>query len=102
VWVSAAAKAGWGNSTSPDPARPGGQRGMLERDYTRSRVRVGRRNGSGPTQPARWMEIVPVPVRLADSIFSHAAKAIEIEDIEMRVTELERSIGESNRQFSEP
>jgi hypothetical protein len=29
--------------------------------------------------------------RVADSIFNHAAKAIEIEDIEARVTELERA-----------
>ena len=32
-----------------------------------------------------------VRVRAADSIFSHAAKAIEIEDIEARVSELERA-----------
>lgn len=31
-----------------------------------------------------------VRVRAAEAIFSHAAKAIEIEDIEARVTELER------------
>jgi hypothetical protein len=31
-----------------------------------------------------------VRARVADSIFNHAAKAIEIEDIEARVTELER------------
>jgi len=30
-------------------------------------------------------------VRAADSIFNHAAKAIEIEDIEARVSELERA-----------
>jgi len=33
--------------------------------------------------------------RVADSIFNHAAKAIEIEGIEARVTELER-IARSN------
>jgi hypothetical protein len=32
-----------------------------------------------------------VRARVADSIFNHAAKAIEIEDIEARVTELERA-----------
>jgi transposase-like protein len=32
-----------------------------------------------------------VRARVADSIFNHAAKAIEIEDIEARVTELERT-----------
>jgi len=32
-----------------------------------------------------------VRVRAADSIFSHAAKAIEIEDIEARLSELERA-----------
>ena len=31
-------------------------------------------------------------VRAADSVLDHAAKAIEIEDIEVRVTELERSL----------
>jgi transposase-like protein len=32
-----------------------------------------------------------VRVRAAEAIFNHAAKAIEIEDIEVRVTELERA-----------
>jgi hypothetical protein len=32
-----------------------------------------------------------VKARVADSIFNHASKAIEIEDIEARVTELERA-----------
>jgi hypothetical protein len=32
-------------------------------------------------------------VRAADSIFNHAAKFIEIEDIEARVAELERTAG---------
>ena len=32
-----------------------------------------------------------VRARVADSIFNHAAKAIEIEDIEARVAELERA-----------
>jgi transposase-like protein len=36
-----------------------------------------------------------VKVRTAEAIFNHAAKAIEIEDIEARVAELERSVGES-------
>ena len=35
----------------------------------------------------------PTRVRAADSIFNHAAKAIEIEDIEARVSELERAAG---------
>jgi hypothetical protein len=30
---------------------------------------------------------------VADSIFNHAAKAIEIEDIEARVSELEKAAG---------
>jgi hypothetical protein len=34
-----------------------------------------------------------VKVRAAEAIFNHAAKAIEIEDIEVRVTELERAAG---------
>jgi hypothetical protein len=32
-----------------------------------------------------------VKARVADSIFNHAAKAIEIEDIEARVADLERA-----------
>ena len=36
-----------------------------------------------------------VRARVADSIFNHAAKAIEIEDIEARVAELERAAGSS-------
>jgi hypothetical protein len=34
-----------------------------------------------------------VKARVADSIFNHAAKAIEIEDIEARVSALEQSVG---------
>jgi hypothetical protein len=34
-----------------------------------------------------------VRARVADSIFNHVAKAIEIEDIEARVSELERMAG---------
>src|ERR1019366_3360630 len=36
-----------------------------------------------------------VRARVADSIFNHSAKAIEIEDIDARVTELERAAGTS-------
>ena len=36
-----------------------------------------------------------VRVRAAEAILNHAAKAIEIEDIEARVTELEQSLAES-------
>src|SRR6202011_3489818 len=38
-----------------------------------------------------------VRVRAAEAIFNHAAKAIEIEDIEARVSELERIAGERNQ-----
>jgi len=38
-----------------------------------------------------------VRVRAADSIFNHAAKAIEIDDIEARVQELERAVKTSGR-----
>jgi hypothetical protein len=37
-----------------------------------------------------------VKVRAAEAIFNHAAKAIEIEDIEERVSELERAAGGQN------
>jgi hypothetical protein len=37
-----------------------------------------------------------VRARVADSIFNHAAKAIEIEDIEARVCELERAAETNN------
>ena len=36
-----------------------------------------------------------VRVRAADSIFNHAAKAIEIEDLEARVADLERALNDS-------
>ena len=39
-----------------------------------------------------------VKVRAAEAIFNHAAKAIEIEDIEARVSALERTTAESNQQ----
>jgi transposase-like protein len=39
-----------------------------------------------------------VRARVADSIFAHASKAIEIEDIEARVSELERAT-EAAKQF---
>jgi len=38
-----------------------------------------------------------VRVRAADSVLNHAAKAIEIEDIEARVTALEASNGQDRR-----
>jgi hypothetical protein len=38
-----------------------------------------------------------VKVRAAEAIFNHAAKAIEIEDIEARVSELERATEVSKR-----
>jgi len=37
-------------------------------------------------------------VRAADSVLDHSGKAIEVEDIEVRVAELERSLGESPAQ----
>jgi hypothetical protein len=39
-----------------------------------------------------------VRVRAADSIFNHAAKAIELEDIEARLSELER-VAEASREM---
>ena len=43
-----------------------------------------------------------VRVRAADSIFNHAAKAIEIEDIEARVSELERAAEASKQHLQKP
>ena len=43
-----------------------------------------------PTAPAASR------IRAADSVLGHAAKAIEIEDIEVRVSELERAAESSN------
>jgi len=42
-----------------------------------------------------------VRVRAADPIFNHAAKAIEIEDIDARLSELERA-SEASRQMTKP
>jgi hypothetical protein len=44
-----------------------------------------------PTAPAA------VRLRAADLVFTHGAKSIEIEDIEARVSELERAAEEANR-----
>jgi hypothetical protein len=38
-------------------------------------------------------------VRAAEAVLSHAAKAIEIEDIEVRVTELEKAARDSQSRF---
>jgi F0F1-type ATP synthase delta subunit len=38
-----------------------------------------------------------VKVRAAEAIFNHAAKALEIEDIESQVSELERATEASNQ-----
>jgi hypothetical protein len=38
-------------------------------------------------------------VRAADSVLSHAAKAIELEDIEARVSELERAAEEASKKI---
>jgi hypothetical protein len=40
--------------------------------------------------------LASVKVRAAEAIFNHAAKAIEIEDIEARVSQLERAAGGQN------
>jgi hypothetical protein len=41
-------------------------------------------------------------VRAADSILNHTAKAIEIEDMEARVSELERAANEANPSWRKP
>ena len=40
-----------------------------------------------------------VRVRAAEAVFNHAAKAIELEDMEARISELERSAGVSNGKY---
>lgn len=70
-----------------------------QRDTAGQHVRCGgaadRTGGTLPGVLGNWSHgessVASVKVRAAEAIFNHAAKAIEIEDIEARVSELERA-----------
>jgi transposase-like protein len=63
--------------------------------YSQSRARLQQACGAAVSTLLKVMVDPSTPpstrVRAADSVLDHAAKAIEIEDIEVRVTDLERA-----------
>jgi transposase-like protein len=63
--------------------------------FRQSVARLQQASGAAVSTLLKVMVDVNTPhstrVRAADSVLDHAAKAIEIEDIEVRVTELERA-----------
>jgi hypothetical protein len=70
--------------------------------FGQSIARLARLQQASSAAVSRLLEIMEDPeapastrVRAADSVLDHAAKAIEIEDIEARVSELERVQAES-------
>jgi hypothetical protein len=60
-----------------------------------ARAYSGRQARQFPRSSKSWLTRTPAStkVRAADSVLDHGAKAIEIEDIEARVAELERASG---------
>jgi hypothetical protein len=90
------------------------QRIRLQRANPGGRQQYGHSRPAGSAEGAVWRSAAAttllktlidastpasVRVRAADSIFNHAAKAIEIEDIEARLSELERA-AEASRQMT--
>ena len=67
--------------------------------FSQSVARLQQMSGAAVTTLGKIMVDANAPaasrVRAADSILDHAAKAIEIEDIEVRVSELERAAEQS-------
>ena len=66
--------------------------------FSQSIARLQQATGAAVTTLLKVMVDPSTPastkVRAADSVFQHAAKAIEIEDIEVRLAALEQSVGE--------
>jgi len=65
---------------------------------------IGRLNQASSAAVSTLLKVMVDPatpastkVRAADSVLNHTAKAIEIEDIEVRVQELERAVEKSGR-----
>jgi hypothetical protein len=69
--------------------------------YSQSIARLQQATGAAVSTLLKTMVDPGTPpstkVRAADSVLSHAAKAIEIEDIEARVSELERAAEEASK-----
>ena len=67
--------------------------------FSQSIARLHQMSSAAVTTLGKVMVEVNTPpatkVRAADSILNHSAKAIELEDIEARVSELERTVGAS-------
>jgi hypothetical protein len=69
--------------------------------YSQSIARLQQATGAAVSTLLKTMVDPGTPpstkVRAADSVLSHAAKAIELEDIEARVSELERAAEEASK-----
>jgi len=69
--------------------------------YSQSIARLQQATGAAVSTLLKTMVDSGTPastkVRAADSVLSHAAKAIELEDIEARVSELERAAEEASK-----
>jgi hypothetical protein len=69
--------------------------------YSQSIARLQQATGAAVSTLLKTMVDAGTPastkVRAADSVLSHAAKAIELEDIEARVSELERAAEEASK-----
>jgi hypothetical protein len=68
--------------------------------FSQSIARLQQGTAAAATTPLKTMidtnTTASVKVRTAEAIFNHAAKAIEIGDIEARVSELKRAAGGQN------
>ena len=69
--------------------------------FGQSVARLQQASGAAVSTLLKLMLDANVPAstraRCADSVLGHTAKAIELDDIEARLSELERSTGESNK-----
>ena len=84
-----------------DPEFETGYREALRLAYKQSIGRLHQASSAAVSTLLKVMVDAETPpatkVRAADSVLAHTAKAIELDDIEARLTELERSTGESNK-----
>ena|SRR5215471_3821428 len=84
-----------------DPEFDASYRDAKRKAYGQSIARMHQMSGAAVSTLGKVMLDPRTPpaieVRAADSILNHTAKAIEIEGVEARVTELERSVEASRR-----
>src|ERR1700733_7024979 len=84
-----------------DPEFETGYREALRLAYKQSIGRLHQASSAAVSTLLKVMVDADTPpatkVRAADSVLAHTAKAIELDDIEARLTELERSTNESKK-----